>query len=266
VLALGIGANTAIFSVVNAVLLRPIPYPEPDRLMRVWHTPPQKAFPGMTRFSVSAANYEDWEKENHVFESMAIYGYRGFNLTGSGEPERVLGAGVSAQFFSTVRVQPLLGRVFTEDENQAGRGDVVILSHSLWKSRFGGDPGIVGRNVPMNDKSYLVVGVMPANMVLPGWAQLWTPMAWTDQQRTVRGNHNYLVIARLKQGVSAEQAQSEMNTISSRLEQQYPEDDKGWGAVVIPLQSDMVSDVRPALLVLLGAVAAVLLIVRAHVA
>ena len=266
VLALGIGANTAIFSVVNAVLLRPIPYPEPDRLMRVWHTPPQKAFPGMTRFSVSAANYEDWEKENHVFESMAIYGYRGFNLTGSGEPERVLGAGVSAQFFSTVRVQPLLGRVFTEDENQAGRGDVVILSHSLWKNRFGGDPGIVGRNVPMNDKSYLVVGVMPANMVLPGWAPLWTPMAWTDQQRAVRGNHNYLVIARLKLGVSAEQAQSEMNTISSRLEQQYPEDDKGWGAVVIPLQSDMVSDVRPALLVLLDAVAVVLLIACANVA
>ena len=266
VLALGIGANTAIFSVVNAVLLRPIPYSEPDRLMRVWHTPPQKAFPGMTRFSVSAANYEDWEKQNHVFENMAIYGYRSFNLTGSGEPERLNGAGVSAQFFSTLRVQPLLGRVFTEDENQAGRGDVVVLSYGLWKSRFGGDPGIVGRDIHMNDKSYLVAGVMPANMVLPGWAQLWTPMAWTDQERAVRGNHNYLVIARLKPGVSAEQAQSEMNTISSRLEQQYPEDDKGWGAVVLPLQSDMVSDVRPALLVLLGAVAAVLLIACANVA
>jgi putative ABC transport system permease protein len=266
VLALGIGANTAIFSVVNAVLLRPIPYPEPERLMRVWHTPPQKAFPGMTRFSVSPANYEDWEKQNQAFESMAIYGYRSFNLTGSGEPERLTGAAVSAHFFSTLHVQPMLGRVFTEDENQAGRGDVVILSHSLWKSRFGGDPGIVGRSIHMNDKSYLVAGVMPANMMLPGWAQLWTPMAWTDQQRAVRGNHNYLVIARLKPGVSAEQAQSEMNTISSRLEQQYPEDDKGWGAVVIPLQSDMVSDVRPALLVLLGAVAAVLLIACANVA
>jgi len=266
VLALGIGANTAIFSVVDAVLLRPLPYPQPDRLMRVWHTPPQKAFPGMTRFSVSPANYEDWEKQNHAFESMAIYGYRSFNLTGSGEPERLNGAGVSAQFFSTVRVQPLLGRVFTADENQAGREDVVILSHNLWQSHFGGDPGIVGRNIHLNDKSYLVAGVMPANMVLPGWAQLWTPLAWTDQQRAVRGNHNYLVIARLKPGISAEQAQSEMNTISSRLEQQYPEDDKGWGAVVIALQRDMVSDVRPALLVLLGTVAAVLLIACANVA
>jgi putative ABC transport system permease protein len=266
VLALGIGANTAIFSVVNAVLLRPLPYPEADRLMRVWHTPPQKAFPGMTQFSVSPANYLDWEGQNHVFESMAIYGYRGFNLTGSGEPERLIGAAVSAHFFSTVRVQPLLGRVFTEDENQAGRGDVVVLSHSLWKSHFGSDPGIVGRNIHLNDKSYLVAGVMSANMVLPGWAQLWTPMAWTDQQRAVRGNHNYMVIARLRPGVSEEQAQSEMNTISSRLEQQYPEDDKGWGAVVLPLQRDMVSDVRPALLVLLGAVAAVLLIACANVA
>ena len=266
VLALGIGANTAIFSVVNAVLLRPLPYPQPDRLMRVWHTPPQKAFPGMTRFSVSPANYEDWEKQNHAFESMAIYGYRSFNLTGSGEPERLNGAGVSAQFFSTVRVQPLLGRVFTADENQAGREDVVILSHNLWQSHFAGDSGIVGRNIHLNDKSYLVAGVMPANMVLPGWAQLWTPLAWTDQQRAVRGNHNYMVMARLKPGVSAEQAQSEMNTISSRLEQQYPEDDKGWGAVVIPLQRDMVSDVRPALLMLLGAVAAVLLIACANVA
>ena len=172
VLALGIGANTAIFSVVNAVLLRPLPYPEADRLMRVWHTPPQKAFPGMTRFSVSPANHEDWEKQNHVFESMAIYSYSNFNLTGSGEPERLHGSAVSPQFFSTVRVQPLLGRVFTEDENQAGRGDVVILSQSLWQSHFGGDPGIVGRNIHLNDKSYLVAGVMPANMVLPGWAQL----------------------------------------------------------------------------------------------
>jgi len=266
VLALGIGANTAIFSVVDAALLRPLPFSESGRLMRIWHTPPQKAFPGMPIFSVSAANYEDWEKQNHVFQSMAIYSSRVFNLTGTGEPERLFAASVSPKFFSTLRVQPLLGRVFTEDENQEGRGDVVVLTYGLWKSHFGGDPKIVGSRINLDGKSYLVTGVMPQTMVLPDWAQLWTPHAWTDQERAVRGEHHYMVIARLKPGVTQEQAQAEMNTISGRLEQQYPEDDKGWGAVVSPLQQDLVSDVRPALLVLLGAVAAVLLIACANVA
>ena len=266
VLALGIGANTAIFSVVNAALLRPLPYPESDRLMRVWHRPPQKAFPGIPYFSVSPANYEDWEKQNHVFESMAIYTGRTMNLSGTGEPEQLFAARVSPEFFSTLRVQPMLGRVFTRDENEAGRGDAVVLSYNLWKTHFGGDPKIVGSRVDLNDKSYLVAGVMPKSFVLPGWAQLWVPMAWTDQERAIRGNHNCMVIARLKPGVTEQQAQAEMDTISKRLEQQYPEDDQGWGAAVLPLQRDAVKDVRLALLVLLGAVAAVLLIACANVA
>ena len=258
VLALGIGANTAIFSVVNAALLRPLPYPESDRLMRLWHRPPQKAFPGIPTFSVSPANYEDWEKQNHVFESMAIYSGRTMNLSGTGEPEQLFAARVSPEFFNTLRAQPMLGRVFTRDENEAGRGDVLVLSYNLWKTHFGGDPNIVGNRVDLNDRSYLVAGVMPKDFVLPGWAQLWVPMAWTDQEKAIRGNHNCSVIARLKPGVSDQQAQAEMDTISKRLEQQYPEDDQGWGAVVLPLQRDAVSDVRLALLVLLGAVAAVL--------
>lgn len=266
VLALGIGANTAIFSVVNAALLRPLPYAEPDRLMRIWHTPPQKAFPGMTNFAVSAANYEDWEKQNHVFESMAIYSYKTFNLGGSGDPEVLRGAAVSPQFFSTLRVQPMLGRGFTTEENQAGRGDVVILSYGLWKSHFGSNRNIVGTNVRLNDKSYFVAGVMPQKMMLPGWAHLWVPMAWTDQERAVRGEHHYMVIARLKPGVKVAQAQADLSTISSRLEQQYPEDDKGWGAKVLPLHEDAVADLRPALLVLFGAVGAVLLIACSNVA
>ena len=142
----------------------------------------------------------------------------------------------------------------------------VVLSYNLWKTHFGGDPKIVGSRVDLNDKSYLVAGVMPKNFVLPGWAQLWVPMAWTDQERAIRGNHNCMVIARLKPGVTEQQAQAEMDTISKRLEQQYPEDDQGWGAAVLPLQRDAVSDVRLALLVLLGAVAAVLLIACANVA
>jgi predicted permease len=266
VLALGIGANTAIFSVVNAALLRPLPYPESDRLMRVWHKPPQKAFPGIPTFSVSPANYLDWEHQNHVFESMAIYNGWSMNLSGGGEPERLFAAKVSPEFFSTLRVQPMLGRVFTRDENEPGRGDVLVLSYNLWKTHLGGDPNIVGARVNLDEKSYLVAGVMPKSFVLPGWAQLWIPNGWTDQDKAVRGNHNYSVIARLKPGVAEQQAQAEMDTISQRLEQQYPEDDKDWGAVVLPLQRDMMSDVRLALLVLLGAVAAVLLIACANVA
>ena len=266
VLALGIGANSAIFSVVNAVLLRPLPYPDADRLVRIWHVPPAKSFPGIPLFSISPANYLDWENQNHVFAQMAIYGGRDFDLTGTDHPEEVGGSAVSAHFFSVLQVQPMLGRVFTPEENQPGHDQVVILSHRFWQNHFGSDPGIVGRNIHLNGGSYLVAGVMPASMRLPDTAQIWTPLAWTDQERAVRGNHNYLAIARLKLGVDFKQAQAEMNTISARLEQQYPADDKGWGAVALPLRDDLVSDVRPALLVLLGAVAFVLLIACANIA
>lgn len=266
VLALGIGANTAIFSVVNAVLLRPLPYPDADRLVRVWHVPPAKNFPGIPLFSVSPANYLDWENQNHVFSEMAIYGGRRFNLTGTDHPEDLDGGAVSTHFFSVLQVQPMLGRLFTPEEDQPGHNNVVILSHRFWQNHFGSNPDIVGRNLHLNGQSYLVAGVMPASMRFPDFAQLWTPMAWTDEERAVRGNHNYLVIARLKAGVNFKQAQAEMNTISARLEQQFPADDKGWGAAAMPLRDDLVSDVRPALLVLLGAVAFVLLIACANIA
>lgn len=266
VLALGIGANTAIFSVVNAVLLRPLPYPDADRLVRIWHVPPAKSFPGIPLFSISPANYLDWENQNHVFAQMAIYGGRTFDLTGTDHPEEVDGSVVSTHFFSVLQVQPMLGRVFTPEEDQPGHSNVVILSHRFWQNHFGSNPDIVGRNIHLNGGSYLVAGVMPASMRLPDFAQIWTPLGWTDQERAVRGNHNYLAIARLKPGVDFKQAQAEMNTISARLEQQYPEDDKGWGAVALPLRDDLVSDVRAALLVLLGAVAFVLLIACANIA
>ena len=266
VLALGIGANTAIFSVVNAVLLQPLPFRDSDRLVRLWHTPPKNAFPGMTTFAVSAANFVDWQRLNHVFEPMTIYEYRGFNRTGTTQPENLRAAAVSSGFFSTLQVQPLLGRVFTPDEDQLGYNSVVVLSHRYWQSHFGGAPDIIGRNIDLDGHSYSVVGVMPPKMVLPDWADIWTPLAWSDKEREVRGEHHAAVIARLKPGVDLPQAQAEMNAISSQLEQQYPADDKGWGAVVLPLHEDMVRDVRPALLVLLGAVAFVLLIACANVA
>jgi putative ABC transport system permease protein len=265
-LALGIGANTAIFSVVDGVLLRPLAFPEANRLVRVWHTPPAKSFPGMTTFSVSAANYLDWERQNQVFERMAIYSYHGFTLTGSNKPEQIDASAVSSGFFSTLGVQPVLGRAFSPEEDRPGRSNVVVLSHRLWQDHFGSNAGIVGQNIQMDGQNYLVAGVMPANFRFPDFAQIWTPMAWTDQERAVRGEHHSVVIARLKSGIDLRQAQAEMNTISSRLEQQYPEDNKGWGAIVVALHDDLVSDVRPALLVLLGAVVFVLLIACVNVA
>jgi putative ABC transport system permease protein len=265
-LALGIGANTAIFSAVNAVLLKPLSFPDPDSLVRVWHVPPAKSFPGMTRFAVSAANYVDWESQNDVFERMAIYSFRTFTLTGVSKPEQIFACTVSSQFFQTLAVPPMLGRTLLPEEDQSGRSHVVVLSFRFWQEHFGSDREVVGRNILMDGQNFLVAGVMPPNFRLPDFAQMWTPMAWTDQERAVRGEHHYVVIARLKPGVDVKHAQAEMNTISSRLEQLYPADDKGWGAVVVPLHDDMVSDVRPAMLVLLGAVACVLLIACVNVA
>ena len=265
-LALGIGANTAIFSVVNGVLLRPLPFKDPDRIVRVWHTPPAKSFPGMTFFSVSAANYYDWKRDNHVFDRMAIYNYRGFTLTGGAQPQQVDASAVSSGFFETLGVSPLVGRIFNPEEDQPGHTNVVVLSYRFWQEHLGANAGIVGHNIIMDGQNYLVAGVMPESFRFPEFAQAWTPMGWTDNERAVRGEHHSVVIARLKPGVGVRQAQAEMNTISSRLEQLYPADDKGWGALVVALHDDLVRDIRPALLVLLGAVAFVLLIACANVA
>jgi predicted permease len=265
-LALGIGANTAIFSVVNGLLLRPLPYPDSQRIVHVWHTPPQESFPGMTRFSVSPANYLDWKDQSDSFEQMAAYGYAGFSLSGSGDPVAVTGAAVSSDFFSALRSNTSQGRTFLPEEDQPGRDQVVVLSHGLWQRAFGADPNLIGQTLTLNSRSFTVVGIMPAGFEFPREAELWVPLAWDDAERQTRSIHDYLVIARLKQNASLAQAQAEMSTISSRLEQQYPEADKGWGAVVIPLQEDLIGDIRPALLVLFSAVGFVLLIACANVA
>lgn len=266
VLSLGIGANTAIFSVVNAALLRSLPFPQADRIVQLWHVPPAKSFPGMTEFAVSAANYLDWKKQTRSFEKMSIYSFSRFNLTGKGLPEVVDGASVSPDFFSVLRTNPRLGRAFLPDEDQPGHGNVVILGHAFWQSHYGGDPHIVGKDIELDGKNYTVVGVMNADFRMPTWAAVWTPLAWTDKEKVVRGEHHYMAIARLKDGVALQQAQAEMDAISRALAQQYPEDDKGWGAVVVPLRQELVGDLRPALLVLLGAVGFVLLIACANVA
>jgi predicted permease len=266
VLALGIGANTAIFSIVNAVLLRPLPFDDPSRLLQVWHVPPAKSFPGMTLFSVSPANYLDWQAQSTSFESMSIYGGRDLILGGQDRPEVVPAATVPPDFFTVLRTRPQLGRGFTADENQPGSDHVIILSNRFWRDRFACDPTVVGRNITINSQPYYVAGVMPDQFRFPSFAKAWVPLAWSNEDRAVRGNHNYMVIARLKPSVEIQQAKSELSAISTRLEQLYPEDDKGWGATVVPLREEMVGDVRTALLVLLGAVAFVLLIACANVA
>lgn len=265
-LALDIGANTAIFSVVNSILLRPLPYPESERLMAIWHTPPQASFPGMNRFSVSPGNYLDWKEQSRAFERMAIYQYAGLSLSGGGDPTPVTGAAVSSDFFSVLRAQVEKGRTFSPDEEQPGREQVVVLGHGLWQRAFGANPNLIGQTVTLNSRSFTVVGIMPAGFEFPAEAELWVPLAWDAAERETRAIHDYLVVARLKQDASLAQAQAEMSTISDRLEQQYPEANKGWGAVVIPLQEDLVGDVRPALLVLFSAVGFVLLIACANVA
>ncbi len=272
VLALGIGANTAIFSVVNAVLLRPLPFDQPDRLVSLYHLPPQSSFPGIPIFSVSAANFLDWRAQARSFEGMSAYGFGRYVLTGQGEAEAVRTVAVTHGFFSILHAQPLLGRVFVEGEDQPGRDHEVVLSYELWKTHFGANPAIVGQNIQLNHEAYTVIGVMPPGFEFPiipnaeSRPRMWKPQNWTAEDRANRDDHNYGVIARLKPGIALEQAKAELATISDRLAQQYPKDNKGWGATAIPLREDMVGDIKPGLLILLGAVAFVLLIACANVA
>jgi putative ABC transport system permease protein len=263
-LALGIGANTAIFSVVNTVLLRPLPYKDPERLVMVWEDASKSGHP---RDTPTAANFVDWRNQNQVFEGMAAITDESFNLTGVGDPERLEGMRVSATLFPLLGVEPQLGRVFTSAEDQPGSQRVVLLSYGLWQRRFGGDPSIAGKPLTLNGKTYIVVGVMPARFQFPTTDnQIWVPIAFTSEEAADRGVHYLQVVARLKSGVTLPQAQAEMSTIASRLQQQYPETNTDVGAAVTSLHEYLVGDIKPALLILLGAVGLVLLIACANVA
>jgi putative ABC transport system permease protein len=262
-LALGIGANAAIFSVVNAVLLRPLPFKEPDRLMIINET----KLPQFPEFSVSPANFLDWKQQSRVFERLVAVGPASFNLTGTGDPERLRGMRVSEGFCALLGVQPMLGRDFLPEEDQQGRNRVIILSHGLWQSRFGGDPAIVDRAITLDGQSYTVVGVMPSGFqFFDRTNQLWTPMAFTPQQAQNRGGHSLAVIGQLRPENSLEQARTEMTAIAERLAAQYAEVNQGWNVKLTPLMEYTVRRIKPALLVLLGAVAFVLLIACANVA
>ena len=265
-LALGIGANSAIFSVVDAVLLRPLPFKKPEQLVMLWENATHLGFPKNTP---SPANSLDGQKQAGAFTGMAAMVERSFNLTGVGEPERLDGRRVSANLFDLLGVRAVLGRTFVPDDDRPG-SHVVLLSYSLWQRRFGSDPSVIGRALALNGESYTVIGIMPRFVQLPGFAnrndQLWVPIAFPPEEAAQRGNHFLEVIARMKPGVTLKQAQAEMETIAARLAQQYPDYNTRLGAVVVPLHEEVVGDIKPALLVLLGAVGFVLLIACANVA
>jgi len=258
-LALGIGANTAIFSIVNAVLLRPLPYDEPDRL--VWLSEGEG--------SISYPNFADWRSQNQVFEKIGVYTEGDFNLTGDGEAERLHAAQMSADLFGALRASAALGRVFTNDEDRPSASPVVVLSHALWRRRFGGDPSIIGRTLLLNDRGYTVVGVMPQGFSFPAHVEMWIPVGLISDKEPwkVRAAHELAgAVARLKPGAPIEQARADMKNITAALEKEYPDANQGIGATVIPLLEKYVRDIRRTLYVLLSAVGFVLLIACANVA
>ena len=261
-LALGIGANAAIFSVVNAVLLRPLPFPHAEQLVRIFGTQPQLA-----KAPSSPANFLDWQKQNQVFTAVAAYDGKGFNILGGEQPERLRGTAVSAEIFSVLQVQPRLGRAFTRDEDQEGRDDVVVISDTLWQRRFGGDRNVIGQTVLLNDRNYTVIGVMPRGFAFPDIrTELWTPLAFDAKEAAVRDTNYLAVIARTKPGVSFEQASAQMTTLANQQAVQNPTTNTGVGVKLVTLSDQIVGDIRPVLLVLLGAVGFVLLIACANVA
>ncbi|HYY58645.1 MAG TPA: ABC transporter permease, partial [Pyrinomonadaceae bacterium] len=274
-LALGIGANTAIFSVVNAVLLRPLAFAEPERLVMVWGSAPQLGF---DLLPATAAESQDWREHNQVFEHVAAFKSWAWNMTGSNGPEQIWGARVSSTLFPALGVKPIMGRTFLEEEDRVGGNRVVVMGHGLWQRSFGSDPSIIGKTVTLNSQPYTVVGVMPPGFKFPGGenmlsglqfspkTEMWEPLALTGEELSNRGTHNMAVIARLKQGVTLRQAQADMSRVARRLEEQYPKFSKGIGVKLISLHEQVVGDVRPALLILLGTVGFVLLIACANVA
>jgi putative ABC transport system permease protein len=260
--AIGIGVNTAVFSVVHGVLLAPLPYPDADRITLVWLDNRRQ---NIREDITSYPTYRDWRDRNTSFEHLAAFSTQSFTVTGAGEPERIIGAIATANFFDVMGLPPVLGRVFTADREASGDDEVIVLSYGLWQRRFGGRTDVLGETIALNGRPYEVIGVMPPELRWPARAELWSPLAPGPQLREARGSFWLPVIGRLKPEVTVEQAQTEMSGISSLLEQEH-ENMRGFGAYVVPLHRQIVGDVERGLLVLLGAVGCVLLIACANLA
>src|SRR4026207_1272237 len=265
-LALGIGANTAIFSVVNAVLLRPLQFRDPDRLVMIWE---DATFAGFPRNTPAPANYVDWKTQAQSFEDVAASAESTFNLTGDGDPERVTAYKVTANFFPLFGVAPALGRNFATEEDRPGAQKVAVLSHALWQTRYGADRQIINRDIQLDGEKYTVLGVMPQGFqFFESDVRLWTPIALDSEDLANRGGHYLKVVARLKPGVTLDQAQADLAAVMARVAKDHPEDtfDGKLGAFAMPLRGQLAGDVRGCLVVLLVAVAFVLLIACANVA
>jgi putative ABC transport system permease protein len=261
-LALGIGVNTAIFSVIDAVLLRPLPFAKPGQLIWLRET---EAQPGTYPFA--APDFFDWKAQNHTFQDMTLIGYsESFNLSGQGSPDRVVGRRTEANFFSLLGAKALMGRTWAPDEDQPGKERVAILSYALWQRQFGADDKIVGRDIQLDGKAYTVVGVMPPSFRYPASTQLWTPLPMDAKSLFPRGSHAYSAIGRLKPGVIIQQAQADLSLIAANLEKQYPNSNFKVGAWMVPLHESIVGESRKSLTVMLWAVGLVLLIACANVA
>jgi putative ABC transport system permease protein len=265
-LALGIGANSAIFTAMNAVLLRPLPYKKSDQLVLLWQVNRRT---GDREIKVSAPDYIDWREQNSVFQDIATFNANsglGLNLSGAGHPARISATSVTGNLFSVLGVTPALGRSFLPDEERPGPAPVCILSDDLWKRRFGSDSKIIGKAVTLNGEMWTVVGVMPAGFRFPQSVDLWVPAMVRSTARTKRAQHYLGVIARLKPGLSLDHAQAELASLARRMELQYPETNAGLGIRLVPLGTQITENIRPALLVLFGATAFVLLIACTNLA
>ena len=261
---LGIGATSAMFSIIDGVLLRPLPFPAPEQLVNVWESVPSRNLP---RFIVAPGNYYDWRTQQHVLSKLGAYQQAAFNLASPGsEPERFIGATCDTGFFATLGVSPMMGRLFTDEEDQPGHDGVVVLSYGVWQQRFGGDDHILGRSLDINGRQRTVLGVMPRGFEYPAQSVMWSPAGLDGPARARRDLHRFRVIGRLAPGVSLEKARGEFRTIAARLAAAYPDFNKDEFSEVNFVLDDLVGAVRPALLVLLAAVAAVLLIACANVA
>jgi putative ABC transport system permease protein len=258
--AVGIGVNTAVFSVFNGVLLRPLPYPDADRITMMWL---DNRAQGIKEDISSYPNYRTWREQSTSFEHVAAFTQSDFTLTGVDDPERIAGAQTTASFFAVTGLRPVLGRFFDESHETQGNDGVVVLSHGLWQRKFGGAADILGKTMTLNGNPHEVIGVMPPEMTLPSDAQLWRPLAPAERLRNARGSFWLPVIGKLKPGVSLEQAQTEMHGIAARVEQDYPEM-RGFGSYLNPLHRQLVGDVARSLLVLMAAVGCVLLIACAN--
>jgi putative ABC transport system permease protein len=264
VLALGIGASTAIFSVADVVLIRPLPYRDPSRLVMVWE---DASFVGFPHNTPAPGNFSDWKAQNHSFEDVAAIRDATYNITGEGDPEQLDAIKATANVFPLLGMSPELGRVFGADEDRAGGPRVVVLSHGLWARRFASDPTLIGRDIELNDAKYTVIGVMPAGFAFPdNDAELWMPAQFTSEQLAEHDSHYLRVVARLKPGISVAKANADLAAIALRLAQQYPDSNTSVGAYCVPLQKDAAGTFRTAVFILLGSVGLLLLISCANIA